>query len=366
MRIVYDYQIFNNQVYGGISRYFAELARHMGVKEEDNVKIVAPLYANMCLSKLPAGMVFGMYFKGHPRLKRIKDKINRTISRLWFHRNKSDILHETYFSPNGFIQEEDIKTVLTVYDLVAEKFPVYIDNCSTIIENRKRALARADHIICISENTRKDLLNLTGIAPNKVSAVHLGCDLRNSQEDYGVPMISDPYILFVGSRFGYKNFVRLLTAYASRSVLYKNWKLVCLGGNPFTPEEPGLSRNLGLAEDRLIYLKGDDRTLSNLYNHASLFVYPSLYEGFGLPPLEAMSFGCPVACSNTSSLPEVVGDAGEYFDPYNVDEIGRAIENVLLSPKRADELRARGKERLKHFSWEVCAEKTRQIYQSLL
>lgn len=120
-----------------------------------------------------------------------------------------------------------------------------------------------------------------------------------------------------------------------------------------------------LPDNHFIHVPGDDKTLANLYTHASAFVYPSLYEGFGIPPLEAMSFNCPVVCSNTSSIPEVVADAGEYFNPYELESIADALERVLLSQVRTKELVVRGKERVNYFSWDTCAEQTQLVYKSL-
>jgi glycosyltransferase involved in cell wall biosynthesis len=106
--------------------------------------------------------------------------------------------------------------------------------------------------------------------------------------------------------------------------------------------------------------------LSEFYNQANIFVYPSLYEGFGLPPLEAMANNCAVASSNTSSMPEVIGNAGEFFDPYDLDDIKQAIENVVYSNKRTNELLSLGIKRASEFTWKKCAEKTLNVYKKYL
>jgi glycosyltransferase involved in cell wall biosynthesis len=123
---------------------------------------------------------------------------------------------------------------------------------------------------------------------------------------------------------------------------------------------------LGIDESKIIHIVGDDDILANLYTHASAFVYPSLYEGFGIPPLEAMSFDCPVVCSNVSSIPEVVADAGEYFNPYEIDSIVDALEKLLFCSERFQELIIRGKKRLKHFSWDKCTYEHSLVYKSLV
>ena len=173
------------------------------------------------------------------------------------------------------------------------------------------------------------------------------------------------YILYVGDRYGYKNFARFLQAYGNSQILKKDFKVVCFGGYPMLPEELKEAEKIGILPNSLLYFSGDDSLLTKLYQGAAVFVYPSLYEGFGIPPLEAMSLGCPVVCSNTSSIPEVVGEAAEFFDPNNVQNITNALETVLYSNERTKKLSILGKERAKLFSWQKCAEQTKKVYLSL-
>ena len=165
---------------------------------------------------------------------------------------------------------------------------------------------------------------------------------------------------------GYKNFSRLLQAFAASERLKNDFSLVCFGGRGLSGAELDEINSLGFARNRIVQVAGDDRVLANLYQYASILVYPSLYEGFGIPPLEAMSFKCPVACSYTSSLPEVAGDAAEYFDPLDTESIRSAIETVVYSTDKSATLIARGLVRLKLFSWEACAQQTKAVYASLL
>jgi glycosyltransferase involved in cell wall biosynthesis len=120
-----------------------------------------------------------------------------------------------------------------------------------------------------------------------------------------------------------------------------------------------------LGETGLLQFSGDDLVLADLYRHASAFIYPSLYEGFGLPVLEAMAHGCPVICSGTSSLPEVVGGAAELFDPNDPESIGHAIEAVVSSAERREWLRATGRQQARLFSWERCAWETHAVYRAI-
>jgi glycosyltransferase involved in cell wall biosynthesis len=177
---------------------------------------------------------------------------------------------------------------------------------------------------------------------------------------------ANTYILYVGARGGYKNFTNFLRAYSSSPSLRGTFGVVCFGGGEFCLSERKLLASLGLGEDKIVQLPGDDSVLAGLYSRAAVLVYPSLYEGFGIPPLEAMSFDCPVICSNTSSLPEVVGDAAELFDPSEPENIRIAIERVVMSAARTNALIALGRERIKNFSWDRCARETFTVYQRVL
>jgi len=365
MRILYDSQIFSSQVYGGISRYFIELIRRMDNREGVDAKIMAPLYINSYVRELNNCIMSGLHFPHIPKIGRLLKAFNQIASRKRIGGLLPDIVHETYYSDNPPIMCEGAKTVITVYDMIHERFPQYFSARDMTAQIKKRAVERADHVICISETTRKDLLEITGINPDKVSAVHLGFNLTVTQEEHDEIAINSPYLLYVGERGGYKNFVRLLKAYGKNPTLHKDYKLVCFGGGKLTQTEQQLRKKLGLSKDRLFWLGGSDRILARLYHHAAAFVYPSLYEGFGIPPLEAMSYGCPVVCSNGGSIVEVVGEAGEYFDPYDEDAISHAIEQIISSQKRTDALRALGKKRIICFSWDACADETYKIYKSL-
>jgi glycosyltransferase involved in cell wall biosynthesis len=172
-------------------------------------------------------------------------------------------------------------------------------------------------------------------------------------------------VLYVGSRATYKNFLGLLAAYAASARIRSNFFLLCFGGGEFTVLERAAIARAGV-ENRVKYLGGSDAVLAASYSHASLFVCPSIYEGFGIPVLEAMSLDCAVACSNSSSLPEVVGDAATLFDPLDCDSIRDALESVLDSPSTVTVLKERGRTRRQLFSWRNCAENTIDIYRRVL
>jgi glycosyltransferase involved in cell wall biosynthesis len=228
-------------------------------------------------------------------------------------------------------------------------------------------------MICISESTRRDLLATYDIPEERVSVTHLGFDplgpllTGESSSDFKARVLGAdvPYLLYVGSRVSYKNFRGLLDAYAASAPLRKNFYFLCFGGGDFTGAERAAISKAGV-EGRVRCLGGSDAVLAACYAHASLFVCPSLYEGFGIPVLEAMSLECPVACSNSSSLPEVAGDAARLFDPLDRDSIRNALESVLDSPSTATALKERGRIRSRLFSWRSCAEKTLGIYRRVI
>lgn len=172
--------------------------------------------------------------------------------------------------------------------------------------------------------------------------------------------------IFCTIQITFKSFEIFLRAYASSSWLRDNFNVVCFGGGAFSSNEIRLFGDLRLSDTQLIQRNGSDAKLASCYRYAAAFVYPSLYEGFGIPPLEAMSLDCPVVCSNTSSIPEVVGNAAEYFDPLDVESIREALERVLNSEERQDELIRYGQLRRTQFSWERCADDTLAIYRGLM
>ena len=366
MKVLYDYQAFSRQFYGGVSRYFVEVARRLAVAEDTEVQILAPLYINYYLEELDTGIVSGRRFSKVPKAAgKLFNIYNRVAMRYKAASYNPDILHETYFSKHSVSLKNSQARVVTVYDMIHERFSEYFPTWDKTAEYKRLAIERADHVICISENTRRDLLDMIDVRGEKVSVVHLGFDSKRANETPADRLIDEPYLLYVGVRSGYKNFQRLLEGYASSQALRENHRLVCFGGGNFSHSEIQQFKNLKLPTDSLIWMGGSDSVLMKLYGHATAFVYPSLYEGFGIPPLEAMAHDCPVVCSSGSSISEVVGDAGEFFDACDSTAIAHAVENVAGSQSRATELRALGRQRIKRFTWEQCASGTHDVYSSL-
>lgn len=365
MHIVYDYQIFSMQEYGGISRYYYELASRIAGYEGCAVGIHAPLYVNRYIKNNGKFKINGIHVPMIPRTGRVLIRFNSMLLRVLPLGCLPDIVHETYYSRHGTIPGKT-KKVITVYDMIHERFSDFILPQDKSSQNKKYAIKRADHVICISENTKNDLINLFDVNPQKISVIHLGFKLRQESSPSNIKIGKKAYILYVGQRFFYKNFNRLLQAYALSARLKRDFKLICFGGGSFSNDEINQIKQLNLEMGNIVHVKGDDDVLSELYSNAAVFVFPSLYEGFGIPPLEAMSFKCPVVCSNTSSIPEVAGDAAEYFNPRNIEEMMSTIESVVYSNEKRDNLIKRGLKRLNLFSWGKCAEQTLKVYSSLV
>ncbi|MBF0547346.1 MAG: glycosyltransferase family 4 protein [Candidatus Riflebacteria bacterium] len=369
MKILFDSQVFSFQRYGGISRYFFEIANHIAGNKENKVEIFSPLFINEYLLNCRNVRIRG--FKS-PRIHNFEIPVkfilngNQLLSRfLTKPRQNVDIFHETYYSMFD-VCPRSAKRIITVYDMVHEKFPEPGSGCSKITKAKIASLQRVDHIICISENTRQDLIKLLDIPEKKTSVVHLGHSLILKNNKAKLSIEKKPFILYVGPRVGYKNFEGLLRAYGNSHFLKSEFSLACFGGENFNSRELLLIEALKIPLEKVKYFSGTDDVLAGLYASAAAFVYPSLYEGFGIPPLESMSFGCPVVCSNTSSMPEVVGNAAEFFDPNDESEIRLAIERVLSSAERRQMLVNAGFERIKQFSWKKCALETLDVYKRVL
>ena len=365
IKICYDHQIFSSQQYGGISRYFYELARRVSEYPDVDITVLALAYINQYLSNgLPCKLI-GWRFPYIPKTGLLRKTLNNVISKPFIKHCKPDIIHETYYSA-GPIATTKAKTVITVYDMIHEIFHEGFANRDKTRERKKFSVRRADHIICISKNTRNDLLEIYKINSAKISVVYLASSLGLAPDTSNDLIITAPYILYVGDRGGYKNFRRVLAAYAKSSKLKADFHLVCFGGGVFKSAEIEEIRSLNLNLSKVIQISGNDTLLANLYTNAHVFVCPSLYEGFGIPLLEAMSLRCPVVCGNTSSLPEVAGNAAEFFDPYDVEHIIHSLEKVVYSNDRSTDLLRLGLERIRKFSWDRCASQTYEIYSTVL
>jgi glycosyltransferase involved in cell wall biosynthesis len=364
MRVVFDHQVFAFQTYGGISRYFVRLAEAINGHAGHSARIVAPVHVNAYLGELPPGSVRGFRIGATDFNRKVARNVARRVAAPMIAAERPDIVHETYFAAKGSAPR-GVPTVLTVYDMIHEIFADSYHPDDQTRALKRAAVRRADHVLCISASTERDLIAHIPEAAGKTSVVLLGFD------SFAAPVGSEapperPYLLYVGERTRYKNFTGLLRAYANAQRLHSGFDLVCFGGGAVSADERAAISELGLDAARLHFRAGDDALLARTYRGASAFIYPSLYEGFGIPPLEAMSSGCPVIAANVSSIPEVCGDAAAYFDPASPDAIAAAIEAVVFDSARSADLVARGRLRLGAFSWAHCADATLATYRALL
>lgn len=366
MNVLYDYQIFLFQKYGGVSRYIYEISRRIKMLEGFDANILSPIYRNQYLLEGETkDLILGFYLD-LPKVYRWGEPINRCIFQTFARHCKADILHKTTFSP--YAPLPNLKTVVTVHDMIPELFSDFFDDPSKEVQVHQKAksVLQAEHVICVSENTKKDLVNILNVDPSKISVIHHGFSWRPVLPISPSLIPDRPYILYVGTRGGYKNFSSLLRAFGSTKSIRKNFLLICFGGGKLSKCEFDFMYEIGLSEANVKQVSGNDNYLSHLFLNASLFIYPSLYEGFGLPLLEAMGLNCPIACSNSSSMPEVAGDAADYFDPHAFESISSSMESILLSSEKSSKLVESGKSRIKLFSWEKATEKTSEVYASIL
>ena len=369
MKIAFDQQVFLLQEIGGISRYVCNLASNLTRTPGVQTKVFAPLHFNQILDKTDNIAGKGIHLRNiNSKLFRAICSTSECIARYQISAFRPKILHETFFSFNSYAPHS-AKRVVTVYDMITEKYPEYFGDSHLSSGPKRASVMRADHVVCISENTRRDLIEIFGVPADKTSVTYLASEptvFYSDVDSCNSDPPSSPFLLFVGGRGGYKNFGGLLKAFASSDFLKKNFSIFCFGGNALTTTEITQAVALGISPNQLMQISGDDCLLASYYRRASALVYPSLYEGFGLPLLEAMACNCPIVCSNTSSLPEVGGNAVEYFDPMNLDEMIRAIECVLQSSSRREDLISYGNAQCAQFSWEKCARETLSIYRSLI
>ncbi len=268
-------------------------------------------------------------------------------------------------------------TVVTFYDTIPLALPQFWSIRHRLIFwlTHRLALRAASAAIAISESTRRDLIRYLRADPRRITVTPLAADerfqpqpdaeIRRVRRQYSLP---EHFVLYVGINKPPKNLGRLIDAYArlvaESPALYYDCVIAGAWDDRY-PEARQRAANLGL-DDRVRFLGPiPDADLPALYASADLFVTASLYEGFGLPALEAMACGTPVACSDTSSLPEVVGDAGMLFDPLDVEAIAAAIQRVMADPGLRAELRQRGLKYSAQFTWDRVARQTIEVYRSV-
>jgi len=357
MRIFYDHQILTYQKVGGVSRYFCEIMKRM----PKNQWFTSTLISNN--QYVDEYDLFKHYhflpdynFKFKSRLM-LEMGIPLTLYHLC--KKDFDIYHQTHFEPFSLLGLGNKPMVTTFHDM--NFFTCNKNSC--LMKSQLKSLQRADAIIAISNNTKNDLIEQLHIDENKIKVIYHGI--------YKYPrlcknrIIEQQYILYVGNRYNkFKNFKNLIKAFAILKGKYNDIYLVCVG-QQFTKDEIKTFIEYHI-DNNIKCIYANDSQLNRLYHDALFFIYPSIYEGFGFPILEAMVNGCPVALANASCFPEIAQDAAIYFSPYNIDDIYNTMDTLISSESQRNELKIKGNERVKAFSWEKSVNQHLKIYESLL
>lgn len=366
LKVMYDHDIFVAQEYGGITRYFLEIATRLANASEIEPKIFSGLHISKQLNDADIEFASGMYV---PRIKktfRFRKMLNAVGFKAAFASWKPDVVHETYYSSMARVPRS-VPVIVTIHDMIHELFPQSFPAHSPVREWKRRAIERATAIVCVSETTRRDLEMIVGTHGKEVRVIPHGANCFSPSPTavnrVGRIVGGEPFFLFVGTRHGYKNFEYLLRAYASSATLRGSFKLVCFGADPFDADERALIQELVPDQGRVIHIAGNDDLLFACYAQAEIFVYPSLYEGFGIPILEAHAAGCPVICSDIEVFREVAGEAAGYFDPTDIEHGTTTLEEVLGDRTRRMRLRHLGTQRLSAYSWAKSAAAHADLYK---
>lgn len=363
VKVLFDHQKFSEQRYGGITRYFAALVDALKADADFDYRISA-LYSNNYYIRnehLPLDNFIGRWLLKDNFKRRYK--WNKQYSKRVIAGADYDVFHPTYFHPY-FLKRVKKPYIITMHDMIYEALPEYFTTTEQLPREKQRTTERADAVIAISESTRKDLIRLLNIPAEKITMIHHGLDLQTPLQFEPVPGLPENYILFVGERGNYKNFFRFANACAQLLQEYPDLHIVLAGGGPPQVMDTMAIQRLHLT-DRCHQYNVTDAQLNHLYKNAQVFVFPSLYEGFGYPLLEAFKAGAPVAASNTSCFPEIGGDAVQYFNPNETQEIYQSIKSVLDDSTLRTGLINRGTERLKLFPVEKQTAQTLELYRKV-
>lgn len=362
MQILYDGKIYDMQQTGGVNRYFANIITRL---PETYYPTLTTIHHASKLN-YPVHPKLKIYTYKRFRPRRISFRLEKYYFRYLASRQHFDIAHPTYYSllSKQEIKEYSCPVVITVHDMIHEIFPEQMDAKGYEAEAKRKAILAAQAIICVSENTKKDLLERYPLPEDKISVTYLASEIDASLS-YGSESVPHrPYYLYVSNRLIYKNFYGLLLAF-SKVISVNHNVALCILGSPFNDTELKLIEDLKLTEHIEHYGYVNDTHLAKLYRCSVALVYPSLYEGFGIPPLEAMACGTVVVASNSSSIPEVVGDAGILFEPKATRDLADILLSVVNSSSERDTLIARGYQRAKMFCWEKTISQTLDVYRSV-
>jgi len=366
-RVAFDHEIFTAQFYGGVSRAFTELSQALAEEPGVVPLLPFPFTANRHLAASPVfrGRVLGGRWQ-IPGLRSLMRPINRHAVTAALARGQADILHATWY--DATLAAADIPLVITIHDMVPELMPGSVSGVAKALHGDKLALVqRARRVIAVSANTAADLCRLSGLPQDTVRVIYHGITNRLCWQpvDGRPPDLPDRFLLFVGRRGGYKNFSGVAPSVAHLLRRNAQLHLVCIGGGSFRAKELEPFALAGVA-GRVRQIDAEDRLLAACYAHAAAFLFPSLYEGFGMPLLEAMINRCPVICSNRGALMEIGAEAAVYFDPAEPDQIIELVEALDRDHAHLSAQVARGMSRAADFTWRRAAAAHAALYRELV
>ncbi|MFV3075537.1 glycosyltransferase family 4 protein [Niveispirillum fermenti] len=368
LTVTFSHDIFTSQAVGGISRYFCELALALRADGAD-IRIPAGRYLNQHLRDMAPACSPGMLRGRHVQRGRMPVQALRLLNEGWaaLATRGGGIFHRTYY-PLVDLMPLRRPLVTTVHDMVWEMYPGEARSYPINSRLKRRAVARADLIIVPTVATKQDLCRLWDVRPDNVYVVNHGFTPLPAPDAEGpaaARVHAAPYVLFVGRRGGYKNFANFLAGYAASRLPADGVDLLCFGGGAFGPADMALVAGHGLT-DRVRWMGGDDITMMRAYRDALVFIYPSRCEGFGLPVLEAMGAGCPVAlAAEAEALVEVAGGAAVTYDADSRDATVSMLESLAEDGERRRALVLRGRQRVGDFGWQRCARETAALYAML-
>jgi glycosyltransferase involved in cell wall biosynthesis len=342
---------------GGISRYFVELIREFSEDPELGVNAELGWRWTHNHHAIKAGLGVPLTIPGGSRGRALR-MANRAVN---IAQPEADLTHHTYYRAGYLPRRLTRPTAVTIYDMTPELFPELFPSGNPH-QLKREYVRRATVVFCISENSRRDLLRVYGSIESPIVVTHLGVGDTFVPGATRPEWCPDSYVLFVGNRGGYKDFRLVLESFAELAPEQGGISLLAVGGGSFTEDERALISRWGLG-NRVIQSAASDGELPGIYAGARAFVFPSRYEGFGLPALEAMACGTPTVLADSSSLPEVGGDAALYFPPGDSSALAAQLKRLLLDPEVRRDLSIKGVARARQFTWRQTARDTARGYR---
>lgn len=374
MRIGIDARFYGGSYGKGLGRYCEKLITHLEKVDHENEYVIFLRSEN-----------WDAYTPANPRFTKVRADVRwyslaeQLLMPWYFYRAKLHLLHVPHFNVPFLYRK---KFVVTIHDLIILRFPT--ERATTLgpflyaLKNAAfrfiihSSVDRAKRIIAVSHFTRKDIASYFHVKEKDITVIYEAVEaVATAQDDsvLGRNYIPETYFLYVGNAYPHKNLERFLRAFKDFSARHTDYYAVLVGKEEFFYKRlQTVAQKLGLLEtgkERVRFVGWvSDAALRGLYEHAAAFVFPSLYEGFGFPPLEAMQFDVPVLASNASCLPEILEDAALYFDPHSEEDMVKKFDMFMgLEKDEKKRYTMKGREQVAKYSWDRCARETKAIYE---